>query len=106
MSSRPGAGRLRRLLIASGIAAVLAYLGYLGAANWFLASETGDRVINRNPEKLRIEWSRARSWLPGVVVLDDVTIAGASRAFDWTASLDHARVVLSLWGLPFKTFHS
>ena len=91
MSSRPGAGGRRRLLIALASPSSLAYRGYLGAANWFLASETGDRVINRKPDKLRIDWSRARSWFPGIVVLDDVTIAGASRAFDWTASLDHVR---------------
>jgi hypothetical protein len=106
MFSRSGAGRSRRLLIALGLALVAGYLGYLGAANWFLASETGDRVINRKPEKLRLQWSRARTWLPGIVVLDEVTITGANRRFDWTASLDHVRVHVSLWRLPRKIFHS
>jgi hypothetical protein len=105
MSSKP-VSRRRRWLIALGAAIVLAYSFYLGSANWFLSSAAADRVINRKPEKLRIEWSRARSWLPGVVVLDDVKIAGANRQFDWGVEIDHVLVEVALWRLPFKVFSS
>lgn len=93
-------------MVALGVAVLLGYGSYLGAANWFLSSAAADRVINRKPEKLRITWSRARSWFPGAVVLDDVAIVGANRQFDWSAEIDHALVVMSLVRLPFKTFHS
>ena len=106
MTPRSGAGRRRRLLVALGLALVVAYLGYLGSANWFLASDAKERVINRKPEKLHLAWSRARTWLPGLVVLDDVVIRGDNRAFEWTAAIDHVTVQVSLWRLPLKTFHS
>src|SRR5262245_33829573 len=105
MTSKP-IGRRRRWLVALGAAIVLGYGFYLGSANWFLSSSAADRIINRKPEKLRIDWSRARTWLPGVVVLDDVKIAGANRQFDWTAEMDHVLVEVALWRLPFKTFSS
>ena len=105
VTSKP-ASRRRRFLVALGAAFVLAYLVYLGSANWFLSSAAADNVINLRPEKLRIDWSRARSWLPGVVVLDDVTIAGANRQFDWSAEIDHVLVEVALWRLPFKVFSS
>ena len=106
MTPRSGAGRRRRLLVALGLALVVAYLGYLGSANWFLASDAKERVINRKPEKLHLAWSRARTWFPGLVVLDDVVIRGDNRAFERTAAVDHVKVQVSLWRLPLKTLHS
>jgi hypothetical protein len=99
MGSKPGSRRLR-LLLALGAAIVVAYLGYLGSANWFLSSSAADRVINRKPEKLRLDWSRARSWFPGVVVLDDVKIAGSNRQFDWRAEIDHVLRSPRRWEAP------
>jgi hypothetical protein len=106
VKSRPAWSRRWRILVALGIVVLVAYGSYLGAANWFLSSPAADRVINREPEKLRITWSRARSWFPGAVVLDDVAIEGANRQFDWRAEVDHVFVELSLPRLPLKIFHS
>ena len=100
--------RLRwgRFLAALAGATVAAYLVYLGGANWFLGSSFADRVLNDKPERLRLEWSRARTWWPGSVLLDDVTIDGADRRFEWHARLDQVWVHLSLWGLPRKVFRT
>ncbi|HVR30585.1 MAG TPA: hypothetical protein VMS86_13755 [Thermoanaerobaculia bacterium] len=105
MPSRSAFRRGRHLAALAAVLA-LAYVVYLGGANWFLGSSFADRVINDKPEKLRLEWSRARTWWPGWVVLDQVTIDGANRRFVWHARLDRVRVQLSLWGLPRKSFRT
>jgi hypothetical protein len=99
-------GRTLRVLVSLVTALALVYVAYLGTANWFLTSPAARRIINRNPERLSMTWTRARTWVPGLVVLDNVDIVGSNRSFDWRAQMDHALVQVSLWRLPRKVFHS
>ncbi|MEM7051327.1 MAG: hypothetical protein AAF604_16775 [Acidobacteriota bacterium] len=77
---------------------------YLGAANYFLSSDWGRSQVNRRPEKLTLEWQRARTFLPGVIHLEAVRVAGHSRAVDWSMTADEASLRIGLLGLVRKHF--
>jgi len=75
--------RVRRRLIGIAIACVAVELTYVVAASLLLRGDTLERVINRKPEKFRIEFTGARSWLPGVVSVERLTLHGQSRTVQW-----------------------
>lgn len=77
--------RTLRLLRWAGLLLLLCYLLYLIAANVFLNSAWGREVVNRKPEKFRMEWTAARSVWPGMVQLRELRLRGHVRHVEWTA---------------------
>ena len=78
---------------------------YVVAAHLLLRGDTLSRLINKKPEKFRIEWASARSCFPGVVTVEKLTIHGQSRTIQWYLAADDVHGRLSLWRLAFKTVH-
>ncbi|MCD9030451.1 hypothetical protein LDO32_01715 [Luteimonas sp. Y-2-2-4F] len=63
---------------------------YLLAANVFLNTQIGERVINRKPDRYHAEWRWAASLYPGHVHVRDVRMGGRSRATGWEAEATRA----------------
>jgi len=103
MRSHPG--RLRRWLVGIAIACVAFELVYLVAAHFMLKGDTLARLINKKPEKMRITWSSARSWFPGVVTVDELEIRGQTRRIQWYLAADEVHARISLLRLPLKRVH-
>ncbi len=80
---RPLNPRVRRWLVGLAIACLALELVYVVAARVLLRGDTLERLINRKPEKFRIEFTGAKSWLPGVVSVDKLTLHGQSRGVQW-----------------------
>lgn len=74
-----------RVLRWAAVLTLISYLLYLIAANVFLNSAWGREVVNRKPEKFRMEWTAARSVWPGVVQLRELRLRGHVRHIEWTA---------------------
>jgi hypothetical protein len=102
---RPPHRLLRRWLVGIAIACIAFELVYVVAAYLLLRGDTLSRLINRKPEKFRIEWASARSTFPGVVTVEKLTIHGQSRTIQWYLAADDVHGRLSLWRLAFKTVH-
>ena len=102
---RPLHPRLRRWLVGIAIACIVLELLYVVAAHLLLRGDTLSRLINKKPEKFRIEWASARSYFPGVVTVEQLTIHGQSRTVQWYLAAGDVRGRLSLWRLAFKTVH-
>ena len=102
---RPLNPRVRRWLVGIAIACIAFELVYVVAAHLLLRGDTLSRLINKKPEKFRIEWASARSYFPGVVTVEKLTIHGQSRTIQWYLAADDVHGRLSLWRLAFKTVH-
>jgi hypothetical protein len=102
---RPLNPRVRRWLVGLAIACLALELVYVVAGRVLLRGDTLERLINKKPEKFRIEFTGARSWLPGVVSVDTLTLHGQSRGVQWYLAADEVRGRLSLWRLVRKTVH-
>lgn len=84
-------GRRRRRGLRACAWALAALWGlYLLAANVFLNTEVGERVVNRKPERFHAEWRWAASLYPGHVHVRDVRMRGRSRATGWEAEATRA----------------
>jgi hypothetical protein len=97
---RTVSSRLKKLLLA---AVALAGL-YLLAANLFLNTPLGPWAVNRNPQKLRVAWSRAWSLYPGDVRVGGLSIEGHSSRVDWSVVMDRGRGWIDLPALARKRF--
>jgi hypothetical protein len=102
---RPPHPLLRRWLVGIAIACIALELVYVVAAFLMLRGDTLSRLINKKPEKFRIEFTGARSYFPGVVAVDQLTLRGQSRKGQWYLAADQVRGRLSLWRLALKTVH-
>ena len=96
---------LRRWLVGIAIACIVVELVYLVAAHFMLKGETLARLINKKPEKMRIEWKEARTWFPGFVTVEQLTIRGQSRKIQWYVAADDVHARISLLRLPLKRVH-
>jgi hypothetical protein len=94
----------RRLLGIALLALAVLVVGYLAAANLFLSTSWGHATLQRQPEKLRIDWDRAWSWMPGVVEVRGLRIRGQNRVIQWELELDAATVPVSLTALAVRSF--
>jgi len=97
--------RLRRWLIGIAIACVAFELLYLVAAHFLLKGDTLARLINKKPEKMKITWTLARSWFPGVVTVDGLEIRGQTRRIQWYLAADDVHARISLTRLALKRVH-
>lgn len=74
------------------------------AGNVFLKTDLAHEVINRRPEKLRVDYASARSPWPGRVVVEDFRIRGQTRKVQWEASADRLEGDIALMALVGKRF--
>jgi hypothetical protein len=97
--------RLRRWLVGVVVAAVVLEVVYVVASHLLLRGDALSRLINKKPEKFRIEWTSARSYLPGLVAIERLTIRGQSRKVQWYLAADDVRGRIGLLRLALKTVH-
>jgi len=77
-----------RKVVRGALLAVLALeLLYAVPVNLVLNTPLRSRLLNRRPERFRIDWSWALSPWPGFVALGGVTTGGQSRTIQWEARL-------------------
>lgn len=98
--------RTRRKWLWRSAAGLLAiYLLYLLAANVFLNTDLATAVINRQPEKFQMQWTRASSWWPGRVSLHGLKMQGHVRRTNWHAEAARASGRIALLPLLRKQVH-
>lgn len=77
------------------------YLLYLLAANVFLNTAIGERVINRKPDRYHARWDWALSAYPGHIHASGVVMGGHARTNRWVVAATRAdgriRVLPLLW---------
>lgn len=77
------------------------YLLYLLAANVFLNTSIGERVINRKPDRYHARWDWALSAYPGHIHASGVVMGGHARTNRWVVAATRAdgriRVLPLLW---------
>jgi hypothetical protein len=103
MTSRRFLGRLAAA-VALGLLALEVL--YLAGANVFLSSPLADRLINRKPEKLLVEYDSAWSPWPGEVRLRGFRIRGQGRPAQWVATAEEISGRIALLPLAFKSFQA
>ena len=96
--------RSRKFWIGLVILVVGVELIWVIGANWALSSPWVTGKINNKPEKLQVEWNQARTWIPGIIQLEGLSVRGQSRKQQWYVELDGGRVHMSLLALAAKTF--
>lgn len=81
------------------------YLLYLLAANIFLNAGFGPGLVNRKPERFRMEWQHGYSLFPGVVTLWNVQLHGHARRVKWQATATEVAGNIALWPLLRRELH-
>lgn len=94
--SVPRARRInvRRLFRAALISLFILQLGYLSIGNLYLNSRSLHLFVNRSPEHFYMDWAQARTWLPGVIQLEGVSLSGRSFKDLWYCSLRECSFVV------------
>jgi len=106
---RGGRRWVRRGLLALIVIPIVGWLGLMGATHLVLSTEWGHDLLNRRPEKLRIDWTRAESpswWRPGEVEVEGLVVAGRSRRLDWEIHLREGRARIDLPALLVRRFEA
>ena len=96
--------RSRRFWVVVILVVIGLELVWVIGANWALSSPWVTGKINAKPEKLEVEWDQARTWIPGVIDLEGLSVRGQSRKQQWYVELTGGRVHMSLLALATKTF--
>lgn len=94
----------RKLVLWGAIALVAVEVIWVLGANWALGSDLVIGAINKKPYKLEVLWGSAKTWIPGVIHVEDLSVRGTSKRQQWQVELARVRVHLALLTLPFKTF--
>ncbi len=92
--------RLKQLVLGLLLLAGL----YLLAVNLFLNTPLGPRAFNRRPQRFRIDWTSAWSFLPGRVDVRGLQVVGHTRNVAWTITADRAGGWIDLPALFNRTF--
>ena len=98
--TRPRTSRRWLRIAAIGLAGL--YLAYLAAGNAFLHSNYAHELVNRKPEKFRMDWNGGHTWWPGRVVLHDVAMQGHVRRTLWSVQATRVSGRIALWPLLRK----
>jgi len=77
---------------------------YLLAVNLFLNVPLSHRAFSRHPERFRIAWSSAWSFLPGRVYVRGLQIVGHTRNVAWSVAAERANGWIDLPALFGRTF--
>ncbi len=97
--------RAGRLLLVAVLVLVGLQAAWLFAANLLLRpGGVIERQVNRKPEKIRIDWSGARSFWPGDLRVENLRIRGCLLTVQWSLSLDNARAQVGLGTLLERCF--
>ena len=91
----------RVVFIAFGIELI-----YLILANVFLNTSIGPYIVNQNPEKLQLEWSRGWSIVPGQVNAKEVKIRAQALDMQWYLETAQSDFWLRWWKLPLRNFEA
>lgn len=96
---------LRRVAGWGALALLGLWLLYLLAANVFLNSRVGDRVLNQRPERFHARWQWAMSLYPGHIDARGVVLGGHARRMRWEVSADAAHGRIRILPLFRRTVH-
>jgi len=94
--------RLHRRLLRAAVSLLALYVLYLVAGNVFLNTSIGRDVVNRKPEKFRMEWEGGLTLWPGQVTLRGIRLEGLARNIAWDVQAEAARGRIALWPLLRK----
>ncbi|MCW5580197.1 MAG: hypothetical protein KIS72_02505 [Luteimonas sp.] len=94
--------RVPRWFLRIATALVAAWMLYLIAGNAFLHSRHAHDLVNRKPEKFRMDWGGGHTWWPGRVVLHDVRMDGHVRRTLWSVQAERASGRIALLPLLRK----
>jgi hypothetical protein len=97
--------RLRRVLVALGIAILSFEALYLIAANAILQTRSLDRWVTGATPDLMLKVGSGWTLLPGRVHVEDVELHFEDYNVQFALSVEAATVDISLWELPAKIFH-
>jgi len=92
-----------RLLIGLVVALVAIELIWVVGANWALSSGFVADKINKRPAKLRVEWESARTWVPGRIEIEGLSLRSQSKKQQIYGSLDRVAIQVGLTPLLQKT---
>lgn len=93
-----------RAILVILVAAIASELAWVVGMNLFLNSRLLATMINRKPEKMRIEWESARTWWPGDLRVKGFAIRANQLDVQWVVELDEARAQVGLLALLEKRF--
>jgi len=94
----------RRVLVIPLLALVAGWALWLVGVNWFLGSDLIASVIGRRPERLLVEWSEARSFVPGRFTVRDLRVRGQNRFMQWEVEGEELELSVDLFALIGKSF--
>lgn len=102
MKNRRRMGRTGRAIFVILVAAVAVELAWVVGMNLFINSPLLATLINRKPEKMRIQWESARTWWPGDLRVKGFVIRANQLDVQWVVELDEARAQIGLLALLEK----
>jgi len=91
--------------IAGGVLLVLAG-AIVAVPPYLLRSRRLLSIVNEDPDKLRIEYSGARSPWPGRIAVDGLEVRGSDPNVQWWFRMEHAEIRYSLVDLAARKFHA
>jgi hypothetical protein len=100
-----GSENFRKWAIRIGIALLLFEVIYVVGANIFLRSGLLPQLINKKPEKMRISWDSAFTYLPGFANVKGFELRSQTRRDQIFVAVAEADARISLVKLAFKTIH-
>ena len=98
-------GVIRRWAIRLGIAVLVFEVFYLIAGNVLLRTGLLTNLINKKPEKTKITWQSAVTYLPGVASVSGFELRSQTGKDQIYLRVAEARTRISLVGLLFRTIH-
>jgi hypothetical protein len=96
---------MRRWAIRLGIAALVLEVTYLIAGNVLLRTGLLTDLINKKPEKTKITWDSAVTYLPGVATVSNFELHSQTANNQIYLRVAEAHTRVSLVGLLLKTIH-
>jgi len=101
-NDRPSRKRVPRRVLRASAALLACYALYLAAGNAFIHSRYAHELVNRKPEKFRMDWNGGHTWWPGRVVLREVRMDGHVRRTLWSVQATRASGRIALLPLLRK----
>src|SRR5262245_1475370 len=99
-------GGIRTALLRVALLVCLLEIAYVAGANAVLDSSWARQVVNRKPDRLQLQWSRAWTWVPGVVHVTGLKMRAQTRRVQWYSTTERAVVSLDLLPLAMRRFHA
>ena len=97
--------RARLALLILGAVVLIAYLGYVAAARYFLSSGRLKALVNKAPDRTTIEYESASSLWPGRARVRRLHVRDRDRKAEWMFELEEARISFSILALLRGRLH-